>query len=415
MSESESASESVQVKSVPRAPKLIRRLTQASQSAVGQVAKVRRVGRLSVWLPFAIATLGTFLVIYNAGFIIGERLGGPTAEIPATIQFPAMTTTTLMPGGLSWTSAPVGLSGVNHNLSITPANLNVDLTSLDVAARTISVRLSLSFSNSMVRHLWFTDSPKSAGMPLLAAPRNKWADLLVSIQPTSCLVNFGTAENCGTPVATIPLGDLVASGGFTAATSGSSVPETVTLPVSGWPNRFPSDVYDLDMNDPGIASLPDSVVLITNNTIFAGVPTTVTIGADPGLADHTVTISEYSSTNGPVIDLHIGRPGLYQTTVYIVALLPLLLGIVVWHIWFNRKQPSFDLGFIAGLIAAMLAILPLRAVLVPTDLDTVGLTLVDDILLLGVLLIAVLMFFQYARIIAVRPRPTPPKSDADSD
>jgi hypothetical protein len=58
-----------------------------------------------------------------------------------------------------------------------------------------------------------------------------------------------------------------------------------------------------------------------------------------------------------------------------------------------------DLGVVAGLAAAVLAVLPLRAVLVPHDLDAVHLTLVDDVLILDLLVIAIGPFAAYARSI----------------
>ena len=55
----------------------------------------------------------------------------------------------------------------------------------------------------------------------------------------------------------------------------------------------------------------------------------------------------------------------------------------------------------------MLAILPLRAVLIPGDVAAFSTTVVDDILILGVLLIAGFLFWQYARFVR---EPTPAKS-----
>jgi len=93
-----------------------------------------------------------------------------------------------------------------------------------------------------------------------------------------------------------------------------------------------------------------------------------------------------------------------------MALLPLFLGVVVVDASVRRgalksEGPLFDLGLITGLIAAMLAILPLRAVLVPSELDVAGLTLLDYILVLDVLFIAAFLFFQYARFAWRSPMP----------
>jgi uncharacterized membrane protein len=102
-----------------------------------------------------------------------------------------------------------------------------------------------------------------------------------------------------------------------------------------------------------------------------------------------------------VIGVAISRPIVTELTVYFTAILPLLLALVLVLVWIGRasrnKRPAFDVSFAAGLIAAMLAILPLRAVLVPSDLGYDSLTFVDYILLLAVMFIAGFMFWQYAR------------------
>jgi len=364
---------------------------------------MRRAGRLLAWLPCTIAALGTLFVLWSAVLIIGETLGNPTKPYPAT------TTTAVVPGGEFGSYSTPSLSDFSLYPSTGAANVAVEITSLDVASQTVTARLSIDFMFVNIRQLRVFNASRSAALPLTAVRQSTWAGLPVGIHLT-CPTTYITLQNCDPPIATVPLGDVVALGG--RASSGISLPGTVTLPVRGWPNRFPSDVYELSISNPWI-SLPDSVILATNSSgsRYSDIlPTTIAIAADPGLADHTLTVFEDSSSEPLTIGLRIGRSDLYQVTVYIVAFLPLLLGGVVVHIWLRRRQPIFDLGFIAALIAAMLAILPLRAVLVPTDFNTTGLTLVDDILVLGVLLIAVLLFFQYARIVAIRPMPAPHQS-----
>ena len=408
MSESESASEAEPVESPP-ALMPVRRPTQPSQSTSRTATTMRNAGRVLPWLPFIVATLGALLVLWNIASISGERLMG------ATSPFPTATTTVLAPAEGEWAST--GTSPGPPDLpNIIPAELNVEIISFDVASQTISARLSLAFNDSVVAHIQFFDAARRAFLPLTAVRQDTWANLLVGIQLTACLTSSFTTENCERPVATAPFSDLVSSDGQHAALAGFSVPGTVTLPVSGWPNRFPSDVYELRMT-PYVRLSPGLVFPFTEPGAYTTfVPTNIYITADPGLADHTLTVVEDSPTNPLIIGLLIGRSRLYQITIYIVALLPLLLGAVIAHISLRRRQPVFDLGFFAGLIAAMLAILPLRAVLVPTDLGAEGLTLVDDILVLGVLLIAALLFFQYARVITMRPKSAPnPQSHAHPD
>jgi hypothetical protein len=157
-----------------------------------------------------------------------------------------------------------------------------------------------------------------------------------------------------------------------------------------------------------VITLPGTVALPSLSGSSDGVPAAVTVSEGPGLAKYYT----YAYVNSPqrhrVIGVAIHRDPNDTFMVYAVALLPLLLAVVLAHVWVRRRSgPSFDLGFAAGLIAAMLAILPLRAVLVPGDVADVTPTVADDILILGVLLIAGFLFWQYARFVR---GPRPPKS-----
>ena len=359
----------------------------------------RTVGRLLSWLPCAIAAFGVLLIVSTIFTTSGESLDNPTWP------FPTATTAAVIPG-IGWTSkSPSGSQPI-----IFPAGLTVEVLSLDVGSQTISARLNLRFTDAVASDLRISDASRSAAVPLTAVQQKVWADLPVTIELGACLTHLTVQENCYRPIATVPLGDLISQDGHTASVYGFSTPETITIAVSGWPNRFPSDSYQLTMTP--FVTLPMGV----NLSGGSNVPTYLIITADPSLADHTLTAAEDSPNQPLVVGLVISRSPRYQLTIYIVALLPLLLGLVVVHIWLRRKQPIFDLGFIAGLIAVMLAILPLRAVLIPADLSTIGLTLVDDILVLGVLLISVMLFAQYARVVTIHPiRSLHPKSDAQSD
>jgi hypothetical protein len=276
----------------------------------------------------------------------------------------------------------------------------MEVTSLDVANQTVSVRLILGFSDSLVRHLRFDHRSNRALVPLAKVPRDMWAQMRVNIYLAECIKPiFMNLQSCGIPV-TIPLGTLVETGGHRASSSGSAVRET-TLPVMGWPSRFPSDVYQLTIQPEVV--LPPHIDLDTSAAgglaYYPVAPTETLLFGDSGLGGHTLTAAEGGMPKELVLGFVIGRPLLYQVTIYVVALLPLLLGFVFWHVSVRQRRPIFDLGVTAGLIATMLAILPLRVVLVPSDFNATGLTLVDYILVLGVLFIAVFLFRQYAKFV----------------
>jgi hypothetical protein len=159
-----------------------------------------------------------------------------------------------------------------------------------------------------------------------------------------------------------------------------------------------------------LITLPDSVSLPGLSSRLNGLPVAVTVVEGSALAQYEVTAFVDSPQQLRIISVAISRVPWRVITVYVVALLPLLLAVVLAHVWVRRRSgTNFDLGFAAGLIAAMLAILPLRAVLVPGDIVAVSPNIVDDILILGVLLIAGFLFWQYARFVGGR---RPPRSQA---
>ena len=367
---------------------------------------VRTVGRGVAGLPAWLLFLGIVVGIFGT-------LGSIRAHRGEVLGVPAQTGTSLTPGNAGWT-APNPVGGASFP-GVAPASLRVEIGSLNVATETIAARVSLSFTDSLVSHLRWEIPASRTLMPLAAVPYHVWAQLPVGIWLTMCVESYAALGPCGTPTATISLGQLINDGGNTATVFGASLPATVTLPVSGTPNRFPSDEYAVGSYPKLI--LPNGIVLAmptaggSVNTRSV-VPTTVTLFADAVFGDRWVTASQH----GQGIVLLIRRPTVYQFTVFLMALLPLLLGVVVVHVSLRQaalrrpKRPAFDLGLITGLIAAMLAILPLRAVLVPTELDVAGLTLLDYILVLDVLFIAAFLFFQYARFVWIPGQTDPPES-----
>jgi hypothetical protein len=242
---------------------------------------------------------------------------------------------------------------------------------------------------------------------LSAAPYDAWANLPVGINLLSCSQEYLTGT-CATPQATIPLGQFITYAGRDAIfPGGSSVQTPVTISVFSLPDKFPLDSYQFGILPQ--VTLPRSVVFVTPaadgfENHGSVVPTAVSLFSAPGLGDHRLTLYESTFGHPLSIIVIIGRSFAYQATVFIVALLPLLLGVVVVHASARQaamkktSSPVLNPGVIAGLIAAMLAILPLR-VLVPANLNIEGLTTLDYILVFDVLFIAVFVFFQYARFV----------------
>jgi hypothetical protein len=342
--------------------------------------------RVLPWLPLLFVIAGGTLVVYNMLFVL------VVTPLSSTWPYPARASTKLRPGGEAWTVTAHRPKSIVAP-SFPPPRLTVEIISLDLASRTMWLRLNLALSDETFAHLRMANASGTAPVPLTRVRRNLWASMPVGIQLTGCLRSYLTPETCGL-TATVPLGELVGPNG-NPTSLGSSVTAPVEIPVDGSPSRFPFDRYVLQTR-PWL-SLQDPISLDVEGETTRLVPADVVLAASPGLADYSVTVDANSPDEPITIGFVIDRPLVRQLTVLVMASLPLLLAIVLARMSAQLKgSPDFNLGFAAALIAAMLAILPLRAVLVPQDLGSVALTLVDEILVLAVLFIAGFVFWRYA-------------------
>jgi hypothetical protein len=359
----------------------VRRMLQKVQPTI------KKIRRLLPWLPLLVPVVGVGLITWNMVFT------GITTSLNATKGLSGKTP--VRSGGLPFILAPTGPAG-----SISPL-LNIEVGSFDLPSRMLSIHLNLELQGETVRQLRIAASTRSTPVPLTSVPRRLWSQVPVEIYLGPCFLSLPQPRTCiGSPV-TVPLGQLIGPGG-TATNSGVSA--NVSLPVYGSSVRYPSDYYVVRTTPAVILESP--VSLDTNggkysaNKYYLPLAVLVSWGVSiGGLTNYTVTAVGEAATRPMVVGIVISRPLANELTVYVTAILPLMLAVVLALAWFARDQrPSFDFAFVAGLIAAMLAILPLRAVLVPADLGSDSLTFVDDILLLGVMFIAGFTFWQYASL-----------------
>lgn len=190
---------------------------------------------------------------------------------------------------------------------------------------------------------------------------------------------------------------------------------TWTLSLLGQPRAFPQDWYELDDSVGMIAgrsqngaALPSSIVMMSRDEdLRVGVQT------DPP------TYSFTGYPNQPAahqVFFTVIRPTWTITYTYFVAAMPFLLLITL--LWFKRfaqrraLEPS-DAAF--GLAAAMVAILPLRQVLVPNTIP--GLTRLDLLFGLGIcflVMASILWVVVWLPLLPYRrPRPRPAGDGGD--
>lgn len=155
------------------------------------------------------------------------------------------------------------------------------------------------------------------------------------------------------------------------------------LPVDGDPARYPSDQYTLSICA-GV-QIGDQPALL-NNVEFL-------IEAERELQDHDIYIKPtYDGGSQPteLISIVIWRNGIQQWFAYAMALLPLLI-LAAFSIAVPREHTKI-VDVMTGVAATFLTVLPLRQVLIPTEVSNVaGITRVDYILGLDLSLMVVLV------------------------
>ncbi|WP_143050914.1 hypothetical protein [Amycolatopsis pretoriensis] len=164
-----------------------------------------------------------------------------------------------------------------------------------------------------------------------------------------------------------------------AATDGRGVTvgynATVKLPLTAASQRFPDDQYSLHQAFDLL--LPDGYTL--SGTKNKSLSLAVLPLRNEALTDWRTVVRNTSPTW--YVELLLERSSNVRKFVYGVAIAPLVLGLAAMVIWLRRRdRVPFELA------AAILALLPLRSVLVPNDVP--GITRLDTVLGIELVFIA---------------------------
>jgi heme/copper-type cytochrome/quinol oxidase subunit 2 len=296
-----------------------------------------------------------------------------------------------------------GLSGAKQ------ANLDVQIVALNVAERSAVVDLTFGLSPWIVQHIHEIVLHNAEGVvtgafpPLSASPPSSWQPLDISIRMLPCGGSTQDQLQCAQlSTISVPLSRLIAPRGNSLATQGLSLGQ-VSLPISGNPSRFPSDRYELTLFP--VVMLPTTLFLLfrpsdatITGTKRIAIPTAIHLAVSASFADRKVTVAE--SDRLPFsVNVEVQRSWLDKVLIYVMATLPLVVfGVFLYvvHGRRRRNQQVLETDVVVGIVGTMLAILPLRAVLVPSDLGSDNLTLVDNMLILGVLLAGVVIVYANA-------------------
>lgn len=200
-----------------------------------------------------------------------------------------------------------------------------------------------------------------------------------------------------------------------------------SLPADVDPSQFPNDSYNFALHM--TASLPLGVTAIARGSdpepgrgdgsdvpvIFGlavderlgqwHLDTDQTVAATQGYDNHPYGYSEYA----PVVHVEFKRGLAYWAFIYAVSLMPAVIGLS-FYIRTRRQRGTTDASAAMELAAALLALIALRQVFVPTDI--VALTRLDFLLGVQLLVVCWLMAVTYVaepRPARRKPRPQPRK------
>lgn len=159
-----------------------------------------------------------------------------------------------------------------------------------------------------------------------------------------------------------------------------------SVTVDGKDEDYPFDVYSTD-----IAATAYIEGAVRHSAIYGGdpfeIPARVEPAADADLRGYRVVAGHGSDPSD--FTILVSRAGQTQTYVIVLLLIPLLLIAVLARARQSRRGSSEN---IVGAAAVMLALLPIRAVLVPSEIGS--LTLVDYALSVEVALLALVVVWR---------------------
>lgn len=258
--------------------------------------------------------------------------------------------------------------------------------SLDPAERRVQATLTI-VSPGFERGPKFFDVN---GEPIAEAGevRPEFADSKLTIEVST--------SRFGTTTISPPLADVVDPPG-----SKNSSKADLTIPVDVDPAQFPNDSYSLGLSitvtlPPNVFTTPppktESVQLPVIGPEYSAVPFVFGLAADNRLGQWVLSAAPTTdSVRIGVLDIayvngEFGRGWTYWAFIYSVSLMPAVIGLS-FFVRTRRKRgiSAGDASSAMELAAALLALIALRQVFVPTDI--VGLTRLDFVL--GVQLLAV--------------------------
>jgi hypothetical protein len=150
------------------------------------------------------------------------------------------------------------------------------------------------------------------------------------------------------------------------------------MPLESVPRRYPFDWYAL-RGELSVGDLASPLVMCRSDGCGGHFPFYLTVLSGPNISPFIARASarpapRQQDEGNQIINIQLQRSSITRAYIVAVACLPLLLGLLLCVVLFGTSRPVGPDG-LTGVAAVLLAILPIRLVLVPSDVSE--LTLVD--------------------------------------
>ena len=197
----------------------------------------------------------------------------------------------------------------------------------------------------------------------------------------------------------LPLGPLAAQ--HEADSSAPLHIATLDVPVVADPRRYPLDRYAFESR---FLVTYSAGVFVTRTGFPQSAPMTQDVVAQPSLDGFSIRHSSAAGT----FDVRLTRSFWDILFIGVLVLVPVVLAGLIWlAINLEGQERAHPLEIVVGVTASLLALLPIRTVLVPPDIPV--LTLLDFILGAELGLLAAVVCFHMARQLnTTRPRKRTP-------
>ncbi|GAA3001862.1 hypothetical protein LV75_003529 [Actinokineospora diospyrosa] len=291
---------------------------------------------------------------------------------------------------------------------VPPVRFLVTITGVNPVERRINATVTVKATEYEDRPVFVDSDGRPVVDPKTGELRAEFADLNLTV------TLYGTWLDDA--VVSYPLAKVLAPSTLTSGVS-------VAIPAEVDPSRFPNDLYSLDLSV--TAFLPLQVGVTSADTqqhptaAHGSIPVMFGVAVDNRLSQWDFdTDMPVTNSRGPTglqdIAIVLGRGWTSWLFIYAVSLMPAIIGAAFAIRTRNRRGTAGDASAAMELAAALIALIALRQVFVPTDIA--GLTRLDYLLGIQVLGVCWLMASIYLRdpatheppLIEPQPPTTPP-------